>query len=158
MALCSYQHFKFFTILFSDFRSKDGVYTIKFLHCSIMGGPSVIVKFDGFKTEVKLSPMYRSKTCGLCGDLSGLKLRGLVGPRRCAYSAPELLVASYRTPSVKSCPALEPRIKSRLQQEQQECYKVEKDEQAQMTSTKVVKPFEAQVSKLVKKRAPFKYL
>ncbi len=122
------------------YRSTDGVVTLKFLYCPIAMGPSVILKFNGVETDVRASPMYRSSLCGLCGDLSGLRLSGMVGPERCTYSRPEILTASYRVSlQSHSCPALPSRIESQLRQEKSRCLKV------QEKPTKVVESFEAQV-------------
>ncbi len=109
-----------------------------------MRGPSVIIKFDGHKTEAKLSPMYRGKLCGLCGGQGGLRLGELVGPRRCAYSKPELLTASYRVSKLSSgkgrtCQPLPSGMESQLRREQSECVK----EDAEPTS--VIKSFKAQI-------------
>ncbi len=103
--------------------------TLKLSHCDmLLGLPALVIKHDGRKTEVKVTPTcaYQGKLCGLCGDLSGLQLSGLVGPQQCSYSKPELLTASYRVSlSSQSCRSpLPSKIESQLEKENSECLKV----------------------------------
>ncbi len=69
-------------------RSTNGVITLN--------SKWIKVIFDGYKTQLETSSLIKDKLCGLCGDCNGQKLADLRGPKKCVYSKPELLSASYR--------------------------------------------------------------
>jgi hypothetical protein len=94
------------------------------------------VTFDGYKTQLETSVLIKDKLCGLCGDLNDQKQADLRGPKKCVYSKPELLSASYRVslPS-HTCEPLPSHIKQELREEEELCAKYK------IVPTKVAKSF-----------------
>lgn len=96
----------------------------------------VNIRFNGYTLKVETSPLLKNKLCGLCGDYNGQVKADLRGPKKCVFSKPELVTASYRVslPS-KTCSPLQPHIQEGLRRETEHCTKYTE------VPTKVVESF-----------------
>ena len=59
----------------------------------------VIVEYDGHAIVVHVSPYYRSKLCGLCGNYNGQKFDGSSTENGCYYANERDYAYSYSIPS-----------------------------------------------------------
>ena len=80
--------------------------------------------YDTQLVQVNPSNLHKDKLCGLCGDFNGQKLADLRGPKKCVFSKPEFVSASYRVslPS-KTCSPLPGQIEQGLRREEEQCEK-----------------------------------
>ncbi|XP_076347923.1 vitellogenin-2-like [Tachypleus tridentatus] len=55
----------------------------------------LLIKYDGVNAEIKVSPKYMGRHCGLCGDFNGESYREFLGPNSCIYTDSQDFVNSY---------------------------------------------------------------
>ncbi|XP_076326455.1 uncharacterized protein LOC143233745 [Tachypleus tridentatus] len=55
----------------------------------------LVIEYDGVNARVKVSPRYKGKHCGLCGDFNEESYREFVGPNLCVYTDSQDFVNSY---------------------------------------------------------------
>lgn len=68
----------------------------------------LIVEYDGHAVIVQVSPFYRAKLCGLCGNYNGQKYDGYTTPEGCVLEDEKAYAYSYAIPSETcSVPAVE---------------------------------------------------
>ncbi|GBL71944.1 hypothetical protein AVEN_61384-1, partial [Araneus ventricosus] len=59
----------------------------------------LIVEYDGHNIIVQVSPFYRNKLCGLCGNYNGLKYDGATTAEGCYYEDGTAYAYAYAIPS-----------------------------------------------------------
>eukprot|EP00094_Tigriopus_californicus_P013707 TCALIF_13264-PA protein Name:"Similar to Vg Vitellogenin (Apis mellifera)" AED:0.01 eAED:0.01 QI:81/1/0.6/1/1/0.8/5/0/1798 len=80
------------------------------------------IQFDGEMIDIKMSPLFKRKTCGICGSANGQIKGALVGPQGCVYSKPEIFAASYRVEhGSENCKPLPKKVEQELIKENEEC-------------------------------------
>ena len=110
------------------YRNQDQGYSMVTVFETQSGNPRrglVTVRYMGSSAQIVVDSRLRGSLAGVCGQIESDALVSLAGPRKCVYSKPQLLVASYRvsTQGHQCQPIAEQQVQQQLQQEQQQCIK-----------------------------------
>ncbi|XP_023225368.1 vitellogenin-5-like [Centruroides sculpturatus] len=62
----------------------------------------ISIKFDGVNAKIRVSPWYRGKECGICGDYNGNGYLDFMGPQECIWELSEDFISKYTEDSCSS--------------------------------------------------------